>query len=159
MKVSTRTYLERKAGQLVAKFSAEGYAEHGRLPGMIDLAEYLDVLQLEEKGLLDGDGHRIPVTILALDTSPVRLEAVEAYMERRKIEGPFHAAWTAGNDELKFVVASTEIDGMRALREVYRAATAGRAFADASDLPFGGGFRLVANDDGEPTDEAKRPLK
>lgn len=144
MKVSTRTYLERKDGQLAAEFEADGFVEHGRLPGMVDLSECLDILQLHEKGILDSEGHRIPVTVLALDTR-TSLAAVEYYM-KTEVEGPFHAAWTALDDKFEFMVAATELDGMRALRDIYRAAKEGRAFAEFS-VRFFSGLRLVAKED------------
>lgn len=142
MKVSTRTFLDRNDGQLSAEFSAEGYFEHRGLPGIVDLAEYLDLLKLEEKGILDKEGHRVPVTILSLGVIPVSLDGVESYMKTR-VDGPFHAAWTAGEDKLEFMVASTEIEGMKALRKIYHAANEGTVFAGRSERHFWG-LRLVA---------------
>ncbi|MBY3150881.1 hypothetical protein HFO56_00365 [Rhizobium laguerreae] len=146
MKTSTRTYLERKADRLSIGFSAEGYAEHGVLPGIIDLAEYLDILQLHEKAKLDEEGHRVPVTILALDTHTASLGTAEFVMET-KVDGPFYAMWSADGGELEFVVVADELEGMKALRDIYQAALAGRVFADFSRRRSYGGLKLVAIED------------
>lgn len=146
MKTSPLTYLMRNDGRLEIEFNADGFCEHGRLPGMVDLAEYLDMLQLHEKGILGEDGHRVPVTVLALGWRPASIDTVE-YIMKTPVDGPFHAAWTADDETLEFVVAATGIEGMRALRGLYKAAHEGRAFAESARRGFRGGLRLVARED------------
>lgn len=146
MKASTRTNLECIGGKVFAEFTAEGFLEHGCLPGVVDLAECLDQLRLDEKGILGEDGHRTPVTILAFGYSPVSLEGVVSYM-KTEVAGPFHAAWTAGPDKLEFVVAATQIKGIKALRGIYKAALDGRAIVGRSRDNFGAGLMINAVED------------
>ncbi|NTF17163.1 hypothetical protein G6L37_01800 [Agrobacterium rubi] len=154
MKLSRRTHLERNDGQLIIEFEGDGFVEHGHLPGIVDLREYLDQLQLHEKGALDSDGHRIPVTVLALSPHPASLPAVEHYM-KTDVDGLFHAVWTAGDDKLEFMVAATGIEGMKALRNIYKAAVEGRAFAGPPGRRYRG-LRLVAV---EEACSAARPVE
>lgn len=145
MKVSRRTHLEWKSGHLIVALEPDGYAEHGILPGIVDLGEYVNELHLHEKGILDEEGHRVPVTILALSPRPPTLPAVEHYM-KAKARGPLYSAWTAGDDKFEFMVAATEPGSMKALRLIHRAALSGRAFADHGGDHFYG-LLIVAMDD------------
>lgn len=145
MKVSRRTHLEWKSGHPIVALEPDGYAEHGTLPGIVDLGEYADELHLQEKGVLDDEGHRMPITIFALSSRPPTLPTVEHYM-KTKVRGPLYAAWTAGNDKFEFMVAATEPEAMKALRLIHRAALNGRAFADHGGDHFYS-LRIVALED------------
>ena len=158
MKVSRRTHLEQSPGCIIADFEADAFYEHGTLPGLVDLGEYLGALHILEKGVLDDEGYRVPVTVLTLPHRDLSLGGVEHYMKLTIKEGPFHAAWTAGHDEFRFMIAATKPEAMKALRSIYHAAQEGRAFATTMTGRFHHGLRVGAVDDVSLMGQTRHPF-